>query len=135
MTGRREPLPRTHMGPLARQYEAQIMGIASVTKDVERAALVLVGRYGCALTDARQAVQQVLWTRREPPPWAPPLPAHWVHAAAVQRWTEKREAGERGAAAAMRPAVPVQTRFDAVPATPPHKRRRCDAGRDPLDDA
>jgi hypothetical protein len=73
----------------SRQYEAQIMGVASVTRDVDRAALVLVGRYGWGRADARHAVQQVLWTRREPIPWAPP----------------------------------------------PHKRRRCDAGRDPLDDA
>ena len=135
MTGRREPLPRTYMGPLARQYEAQIMGVASVTRDVDRAALALVGRYGWAFADARHAVQQVLWTRREPLPWAPPPPIAGRGHEKAASWAELRDAGERGAAAAMRPAVPVQTRFDAVPAQPPHKRRRCDAGRDPLDDA
>ena len=133
MTGRREPLPRTYMGPLARQYEAQIMGVANVTRDVDRAARALAGRYGWTPTAAIRAVREVLWTRRELLPWAPPPPSDW-RAHQQASWAELREAGERGAAAAMRPAVPVQTRFDAVPSTPPHKRRRCDEGRDPLDD-
>lgn len=125
---------RVTMGRLAREHEAVIAGTAAALRDVELAARRLMSRFGWSHGDARRAVLEVLWTRREVPAWAPPCDDVPERRASQASWREHVTASQRGAAAAMRPATPVQTRFDAVPAQPPHKRRRCDEGRDPLEE-
>ena len=116
---------RVALSAAVREHEAMIAGTAGAFRDVDVASRRVATRLGWPIAVARQAVLDVLWSRRTIPDWCPrPPPDGSRGAARREAYRAEVVASRRHAAAAMRPAMPVQTCIaDAL--VPPHKRRRC----------